>query len=135
MRVNQEQASGSGAKEQRDEHTRKPSSLCNCGPPVDKVAYQEYDGRCRGSRKHTIDMKPSNCGTLDPHGEPPQTEEDVGNVNRRLALGREPHVQENSVCNQRYAERDRDPLGPHARTFRRLDDSRREVDSHREGSH
>jgi hypothetical protein len=29
---------------------------------------------------------------------------------------------------QRYAERDRHPSGPYARSFRRLDDSRREVD-------
>src|SRR5713226_10735201 len=57
----------------------------------------------------------------------------MSDVNRRLAVSREPDRQENNMRDQRYAEGDRHPLGPHARTFSRPDDSRREVDPYREG--
>ena len=57
MRVNQEQASGSGADEQRDEHAGKAPPLHHCRGPVGNIAHKEYDG-CGGSgRKHTLDMK------------------------------------------------------------------------------
>src|SRR5258708_10553117 len=57
----------------------------------------------------------------------------MSDVNRRLAVSREPNRQEKNMRDQRYAEGDRDPLGPHARTFSSPDDSRREVDPYREG--
>jgi hypothetical protein len=37
--MNQEQPSGGGADEQRDEHVCKPPPLCNCMRPVCDVAY------------------------------------------------------------------------------------------------
>jgi hypothetical protein len=59
----------------------------------------------------------------------------MSDVDRRLALSRELDVKENSMCDQRYAERDGHPSRPYARSFRRPDDSRREVDPCREGEH
>src|ERR1700736_1446312 len=101
MRMNQEQASGSGADKQRDEHTCKPPPLYYCRGPVGDVAHKEYDGCGRSGRKHALYTKRPTRGALAPHREPPRAEENVGYIDRWLAVRREPDGQENSMCDQR----------------------------------
>src|ERR1017187_5670124 len=76
--MNREQASGGGADEQRGEDACKPPPLFCCRGPVGEVARKEYDGCGRSSRKHTVHMKPSNCGALRSEARTP--------VSRRLSF-------------------------------------------------
>ncbi len=133
--MNQEQASGSGAGEQSNEHACQPPPLDNCRGPVGDVAHKEYDGCGRSGRKHTLDMKRPNRGALHSHRDPPQADENVGHVNRRLTVSREPDGQESSMRDQRHAQRDRHPLRPNAGIRRMLDDSCSEVNLRCEGGH
>src|SRR5260370_30102431 len=131
--MNQERATGSGADEQRADHAGKTPPLHDCRGPVGEVARKEYDGCGRSGRKYTLDMKGSNRGALHSHREPPQAEENVGDVNRRLAVAGKPDGQESSMRDQRYTQRNRPPLGPSANILRMLDDARLELNSRGEG--
>ncbi len=100
VRVNQEQASKSGADEQGDEYACKSPPFCNSCRPVRDVARKEYDGRGRSSCKDPFYMKPSNSRALHPHRERPRAEEHVGHVSRGLAVTREPDGQEDGMRDQ-----------------------------------
>ena len=70
MRVNQEQASSSGADKQRDEDASQPPPLHSRRAPVGDVAHKECHGCGCSGRKHTLDMKRSNRGALIPIASP-----------------------------------------------------------------